>query len=481
MVTAGVWGAPFGAGGGDGWESFDDAQLRRAMVGVGCAVGARRIVTAPSGPTALYTARGPAGDVYATHAVAAAWLAFGAARIDLAAVPELLAFDFAGGERTLIEGVSPVPAATVIDDGVARSWWPAAERWAEVPEPDAHGHAERALLETLDARTSDGAVLMLTRGADSRVLALALAELGRPFGAVVWGDEGWREVSGAREVAEHVGARIERRSHWRTDDEVLPRFDAEARWTDGVLALSLADRIWPEAASEVVFGAAGEVGRAFYHREGGRSPLEALAPGARLPDAPDDVVAAVRAGAEGWLAEAAEVADGWRALDVLYAEQRVARWGRAQIPPIGAAFVGGFCPVEVGRGLSSLPLADRRGDGFHRRFVADRAPALALPAPPPAPRPSRRPAWLPRRPARPAPPPAGEPFVQALWAERPQTRAWVCDAALGADSPAERAMGAAGCARTRAGFLRGERRATEQALLAAGPAALEAALRGLSV
>lgn len=478
MVTEGVWGAPFGTADGAGWETADDAALRGACVGIGAAVSERRIVTAPSGPTALYRASGPDGEAYATHAVAAAWLAFGEARVDVDALPELLAFDFPGGERTLIEGVSPVPPATAIEHGVARSWWPAAERWAPVPEDEAHAHAERALLETLAARVGDDAVLMLTAGADSRVLALALAELGRPFGALVWGEEGWREVVGARAVAEHVGAPLERRSHWRSDAELRARFDAEARWTDGVLALSPSERLWPDAAGAVVFGAAGEVGRAFYHRAGGRSLIEALAPEARLPGAPREVAAAVRASAEGWLAQAERVADGWRALDVLYAEQRVARWGRGQVPALAAVFVGGFCPVEVMRGLSSLPLAERRADAFHRRFVADRAPALGLPAPPPvSARRGRRPGWA--RPRRSVPPPPGDPFVVGLWSDRPESRAWVCDEALGPGSPAERAMGPAWCASTRDGFLRGERRTTEQALLAAGPAALETGLREL--
>lgn len=65
-----------------------------------------------------------------------------------------------------------------------------------------------------------------------------------------------------------------------------------------------------------------------------------------------------------------------------------------------------------------------------------------------------------------------------LWAQRPRTHEWFADVVLREPLLAE-ALGDAWLHATRAGFLRGERRASEMALQAAGPVALAATLRGL--
>jgi len=236
----------------------------------------------------------------------------------------------------------------------------------------------------------------------------------------------------------------------------------------------------------VVGGMAGEVGRAFYYQRATAGPepagrkalVDHLHPEDRLPGARRETQRLTRRRVERWVEAAASSGHrGWRVLDVVYAEQRVARWGRTQVPCIDADFVAGFAGAHVLRGLTSLPLADRTSDGFHRRFVAERLPELPLsppPPPPPAPSRARALAGRARRRLRP-PPPATDAFFLDAWQRLPSTRDWLLDEVLAAPLITT-VMGEAWARATRDGLLRGERRATEQARLAAGPVALAAAL-----
>jgi hypothetical protein len=435
--------------------------------------------------------------VWASHAGAAAWLSRGAATVDLEAVPELLAFDFVGQGRSLVCGAQPLAAATSveIDRGGAstRTWWPAAERWAPVAETDAFAHAERELMNSLERRTAglDRVGLCLTGGADSRVLAIALRELGVEVSAVTWGESGWADVAAAAPIADALGIDWRARAAWREDHEIAARADAEARWSDGAFGLTPADRIWPVPSPAVMVGAAGEVGRAFYYRrladrdppDDAESLAAALYPEGRIAGAGDDARAAARAAARSWADATLESGrTGWSVLDVLYAEQRVGHWGRSQVPALEAQFLAGFASAEVLRGLASLPLADRLSDGFHRRFVASRRPDLALPEPPPVaplPRPRGRLAKLASRLREPAPAPRDE-FLVELWAQRPAARARIVDEVLGSPLIAD-AMGQAWCESVREGFLRGDGRAAAHALTASGPVGLAEALADLQV
>ena len=272
------WGAPFGSRPPEANAVLEagDERLRGDAVGIGLAIAwtdqAARIVTAPAGPTAGYAAESEDFAVWASHAVAAAWLAHGHATVDREAIPELLAFDFVGDGRSLVAGAQPMALATCvdIDAGAAatRSWWPAAERWAPVAESEASAHVERELLRSLERRTAGlGRVgLCLTGGADSRVLAVGLRELGVAVSAVTWGEPGWEDVVAAAAVADALGIDWQQRAAWREDAEIAVRADAEARWSDGAFGVAPADRLWPAGTAAVMVGAAGEVGRAFYYR-----------------------------------------------------------------------------------------------------------------------------------------------------------------------------------------------------------------------
>jgi hypothetical protein len=104
-----------------------------------------------AGPATLHSAEGGGVTAYASHAVAAGLLAGLDLQVDTAAVPEFIALDFVGGERTLVAGVRVLPPASVADAAGVRPYWPDAERWRHVA--DAYEHTERSLLATLAERT----------------------------------------------------------------------------------------------------------------------------------------------------------------------------------------------------------------------------------------------------------------------------------------------------------------------------------------
>ena len=461
-----------------------------------------RLVSSPSGPATLYEAQGDGVWCCSTHAVAAAWVAHGDARVDPATVPELLAFDFVGGERTLVEGARHLPPATDISinpTGHGRSTWVMpAERWEPVPEDEAQAHAEAGLLASLPNRLDGARVeLALTAGLDSRVIAVALHEAGIAFKSFTWGEQNWPDTQGAAAVAGTLGA-----TH-----SVLPspplapallmaEHDRAARWSDGVFALAASARTWPHGADAVASGMGGETGRAFYYDdwstwlwpEPRRSVLaDRLSGRAHLPAANGDAVRQADASVSSWLDEAESTgASGWRLLDVVYAEQRVRRWGRGQVPCGGCAFTPGFVPYDLARALVSQPLSDRLRSRFHHRFLEARRPDLALPTDPAPsmPSPSTRAAQRARhryrraRGLRKPQPQAGDEFVAHVWAERPDARDWVLDHVLPHPLTGGQ-LGKSWIEWTREGFPRGARRAGEQARLAAGAVALDAALAEL--
>jgi hypothetical protein len=488
----------FGAPPPTGLESPDrlleagDAELRRLegpSATAGVTADRARLVTSTGPPSMLYAARSPFASVWSTQAVAAAYLAHGEAQPDPAGVAELVAAEYVGGTRTLIRGATAVEPATCVElDGrqaTARSYWPASERWRPVAEDEAHAHTERALLASLDRRVPDGpgVFLALTAGLDSRVAAAALRELGRSPETFTWGDVEWPDVAGAHELAAALGMAHRFQQLERFGDEAIDRARLEARWHEGPIHVGWGRVNFPSAMHACVTGSGGETGRAFYYRhrvDGAADPGAWLADAlcSRIPAASADALAAVRASAESWVAGAAALGyEGWRALDLVYAEQRLKRWLRAVLPRERAAVVPAFTGPEVQRGLVSLPLEDRLTDGFHRRFLADRglvwAPASDLP------RTRRRLGQLLRRLAGRALGRREPGFLDAELRARPAFRTWIADEVL-SDPMLETALGARWCQVVRDGVLAGEEDALDRALWAAGPVLLSGELRELN-
>jgi hypothetical protein len=203
-----------------------------------------------------------------------------------------------------------------------------------------------------------------------------------------------------------------------------------------------------------------------------------------LRGAHEETIKAVEQAIRGWVDDAIALgARGWDALDVVYTEQRVRRWGRSQIPRLDQDLVLLFTPMEVARGLASLPLRERLGSGFHRRFLAEHGLACE---PAHVPNPGRvslaarrlrhrfRRSSAPRTPQ----PDTVDLLVHQTWAERPLASAWVREEAL-TDPLIERTLGSGWAQATAEGFTEGRAHTAERALRAAGVVAFARALDDL--
>ena len=482
-----------------------------------------RVSSSPRGYCSLYAAGSPDALAWSSHAVAAGVLAHGRVRVDPASIADLVAAEFVGDDRTALHGVRAVPPgfdAVVGEDGAAGGSRAARERWRPVDAAEAAGVAERELLAELERAVAGApaAVLGLTGGLDSRVVAVALAELGISFSAFTMAAEDPGDVDGAARVAEALGvAHAARPLAWWDDSDGLARVSAAARFADGMQRVGYADAQYPSAMSHWVAGVGAETGRAFYWRDAvarGSAPSPralARALGARLEPAvagaEREVLRRLRGDWRRWVQEAVALGyPGWAALDVVYGEQRVRRWGRGWVPRRDARPVAAFASPRLLAALASLPPQDKLTDGFGRRFVAARRPELAPPAPSAgsgraspvravagraaraavvramAGRAARAAvvravagrAGARRRPALDRPW-----FELPPWDARPAYFEWLRDEVVASPLVAE-ALGDGFAAGLRERFARGDPAAARTATWAAGPVALDAALRDLN-
>jgi hypothetical protein len=440
--------------------------------------------------------------VWSTHAVPAAWLATGSVRIDPHELLTYLAAEFVGGNTTLIHGVRAMRPATRVDlgpDGSAEAeYWPLRERWLPVPEHEAEQSARTALIETLARRVAavPRPMLGLTGGLDSAVVAAALRESGCNVEAFTWGDESDPDVAGARAVAASLSITHSVRSlQWFDDSTALAATDRMARWADGTTRGVLAEPSWPSAMGGFVTGGGGEAGRCFYLRwrpSHPRRPSEQKVASflaslllARVPGAGESARKGLRDRVASWVREAHESGhSGWRALDVLYAEQRVRRWGRSMVSPAAWPVLPAFSHPAVLRPLLMLPLEDRMADGFHRRLLARLAPEVPLPDAAGASR--RRVARVAAR-SRALHSPVRRlllgrapetSYLASRWNSTPRYRGWLADEVLGAPL-VQAGLGDGHAQRLHADFLDGTPASEELAVWAAGPVALERALAAL--
>jgi hypothetical protein len=326
----------------------------------------------------------------------------------------------------------------------------------------------------------DRPLVGLTAGLDSRVAALALADLGMRFEGYTWGAPDDEDVIGGAEAAAALGVPHHTLGfHSWHGSEALRHTRDLARWTEGAIHVGFGGIEWPEDMRAFVTGAGGETGRCFYYRDRAHRPppddlasvvFEQLA--GRIAGARPDAINALRKRVGEWV-EAAERTghSGWRVLDVMYGEQRVRRWLRGMLPHGPAPMVAAFATPEVQRALVSLPLGERRSDGFHRRFIEARRPDL-LPRPDAAGAPGGdRPLTRIARRLR-------QGRLDGQWRSRPEYRDWIADGVLGHPLAIE-AMGGRWCRRTRSRFFAGDPLAVERALWLGGPIALAESLADL--
>ena len=466
-----------------------DAELRALDGSHACfavADGRARIVTGGGGPAGLFAAADARIAAWATSATAAALLGTHRLALDLDALPALLAFGALFGEQTHVTGVSAIDPGVRIDVAPGApprrtDYWARAERWAPLEEAEAEAAARGALLDTVGARLGreEAPWLALTAGRDSPVLAAACALLDLRVPTFTFGDPEWPDVAGAAAIAERMG--LEHRHHplgALPEPEVRAEADRDARWFDGLAGVGpTGPPALPAEMSAMVTGAGAEVGRAYSYQAVARSRprprtehlVAAMDPAGRLPGAPPAAHDAAGASLRTWLGEPG-VPAGWRALDALYTEHRVGRWGTARVPRTHPGpILAPFSAPPLARALSALPLEDRLAVGFHRRLVAEVAPDVVLPPM----QTQRRGVPAPLRRARAAlredgGRKAAPPWAWAqTWHARPALRAWIADDLL-ADPLLAEWLGPSWAAALRAGFAADDARHAERALLIAG-------------
>ena len=465
-------GPPFAGGGVD--VSVSNAELR--------------ITSASDGPASLYRATGPRGEAWSTHATAAALLAGGRLEIDTDVIGEYLAAQFVGGTGTLLRDVAAVEPGTeltVTVEGVVASA-PDGGRWQPVAEDEAEARALQFLFEHVEKQLRERSAIWcgLTAGLDSQVAAAAATELGIGLKAFTWA---WAsndaESLGAAEAAERIG--IDHQIHhyhlW-DETEAMAKIHEVARWSDGAAAVGFGRPAWPSEIDSFLTGGGGEVGRAFYWHWFAQawpnpSPRRVRQSLAHLLTAPlvgarPGVGTRVRHDVDQWVTQAEDQgAHGWRALDAVYADQRMRHWGRAMMPRSGFPLVAAFGSHEISRSLSSLPASEKLRDGFHRRFLAERG--LGRPDPAPqrrVPRSARRTAWAWRSRRRRLPPPVRSGLVRE-WQGRPHVHRWFAESVLGGALIRE-AMGASWSEMMQQRFCAGDAFAEQIAVWAGGPVAL---------
>jgi hypothetical protein len=498
------WGGPFPAWlDGEALLTGSDERLRtldRTLAAFAAGPSTARLVTGCAGATSLYTARANETEAWSTHAVAAGYLARGHVRLDACALPELFAAEFVGGTQTQLADVTAVPRATVVEFGPerhkTRAYWPERERYAKLAAAEAFDAAERTLVESLDARLPSGqrVELGLTAGADSRVAAVALKKAERSFEAITVAPEsGSDDARGAAVVARQIGIPHRIRGYeLQPDEKALDLINAEVRWSEGIAPLNGFAIGEAETSDLVVTGGGGEIARAWYYRWKARNyrhPRRRQLARVlshlhwRIGGASARAHELLDAAILRWLDAAFCTGhDGWAALDVIYDEERLGRWGRARLHRSRAPLLYAFSTPTLTQAFLSLPLEDRISDGFHRQFLARHAPSLLVP-PPPAqrralPRSVRRlsAAMRHRRGLEDVP---ADPSIADMLRSRPRTRAHIADDVLERDVLAS-VMGRAWLRRTRSAFLDGQQHAVDTAFLATSIIALDTAISSLN-
>lgn len=483
------------------------ARLPTPNCTVGVADDRVRIATSGGMAQVLYEADGADARVWSTHALAAGHVAHGRLAIDHTSVAELMGCNFVGGEATLLVGVralDPGSCVEISSRGI-RLWscTPPSERWQPTEPAESAALAEAALFETLaeGLRGARRPVAGLTAGLDSLTIALALRELGQAFTTFTFDTgQSTADISGAMTVARSLGlAHDVGGIHWYSEPGGMEATLARAALADGEAEVGYGIVAWPDRMDRWITGLGAETGRAFYWRaygprRPGDLPRRALTHVLRMRFEPRLVGAAparlaeLRTRWDSWIDQATKESGhrGSAALDVVYAQQRVRRWGRSQMQPGGAPLVPAFASAPMTRALCALPAEDRRVSGWQRRFVASRAPDLApaidaiaqrslvrdratLVA-----RQARRAAGSRRRPT----PPELVWHRVGEWAERATYIGWLRDEVLTSEL-LQRALGGSWLAEQRERFLAGDPFAAQVAVLAAGPVALSLAIDDL--
>jgi hypothetical protein len=406
------WGRPLGPGGIAGPEelhgALSDPARARDLYGFWAMAGwtpeGLRLVTTAEPVHTLKRVEGDGATAWATRGLAAHALAGVRPVLDDERIPELVLFDMVLGDRELLAATRVEERATVIDIGRegwrSRSHWPLEERLA--PGPVTTPADLRTALGGLAARIDavPQAILGLTSGRDSTLLASCIAERGGRVDTFTMGDPAWPDVLGATAVAATLGWRHTVLAPPDPTEAPPPSFASAVRWSLWTEGLELGrDLVGPGLADVgggerlLLTGLGGEAGRGLYWQgDGSMAPLDQLLVHRDLLPAPQRERLVARL--EDALQRAAASGRAGRSLlDVVYIEERMRKWlmRSRPIPWVGGT-VAAYLGTDVLRALIDLPEEDRAtGRAFDAAIALGRPPLrpIALAAAPPPIRPPR--------------------------------------------------------------------------------------------
>lgn len=405
------WGTPVGpegaATGAELQAVIDDPRCARDLIGTWALAGwtpsGIRLVTTADETHTLKRVEAPGATAWATRGLAAHALAGVPPALATEVVAELVLFDFVLGDRELLDATRVEEAAAVVDltraGWVLGTYWPLGERLA--PGPPTTPESLRQIVGDVARRVDllPGAVLGLTAGQDSALLASTIAEQGGRVDTFTMGDPSWPDVVGARAVAEALGWTHTVLGPADPATTPPPSLDAAvgwSTWTEGLeIGRDLLGPALPHLPGErtVVTGLGGETGRGVYWQgDAATSALDQLLAHRRV--LPPEQHAALAGRLEAALAAVAvEGRSGLAALDVFYIDQRVRKWQNRSRPVTWMhGTLGGMLGPVVTRALIDLPEDHRRtGSGFRaaidlghpplRQIVRDAIPASVTPTP----------------------------------------------------------------------------------------------------
>jgi len=336
----------------------------------------------------LKTARG-AVTAFATRGVAAVVVAGVPLRLVAERAPELLLYDFVLGDDELLDGVTVLEEASVVQGTEVRSWSPREGRLA--PGPPTRAAQLVDAVGDLAASVTERDWLGATAGRDSALVVRALAARGVRGQAFTLGWPGFDDAD--------VGASVAREVGWRHEIAAVTPLRAESAWTaivdaslslEGVVnprPIALGPLDWDRRGVTWFSGHGGEIGRAFYWATRTEDePRSAL-----LRRIPATIPAPARATIEARIDVELARGDalgrrGVDGLDAFYALNRMRKWvGRVrpyeQIDHFWPAYLG----PDLVRLLLDIPAPSRADASVFDEALALVGHRPATPAAPPTP------------------------------------------------------------------------------------------------
>lgn len=384
-----VWGAIVDGGGVPDdehlWRVIDGPERLRGTNGVFVIFAATsgdnvRLVTSPTHVHTLKAVAGPHAKAWATRGLAAHVLAGAPPRLAPERAIDVVLYDHMYGSEELLEATRVLDDASVVDIGPRGAsetcYWPLADRVAPGVTTTVERFRSAAGNHLGMLSLIPGAMLGLTGGRDSTLLAGSLHETSGSISTFTLGHRSFPDVRAARSVAEALGWPHEIVGVTSGGDRFQDLMRVSA-WTEGLdnprnLVAGVPD--WDVSGVTWVSGHGGEVGRPLYWEKEGweADPLGAIVdwPTRRVKRSTAD---GLRDRVSAALDQCRELRgeDDQAVFGLFYLLQRMHQWVMRSLPytPIDN-YVPGYLGQEVIRAMLDVSAAGRRNASLFDEALA---------------------------------------------------------------------------------------------------------------